>query len=85
MKRALIYALKRGFAPNRAAYPSLAGRQGPEVSGPAKRVFSVLGLSRTTRRKRLRSSWTVPEPTQKQKNKWLSRQREASTSNELRG
>jgi len=32
--KALIEALNRGFAPGRAAHPTLAGRQGPGYSGP---------------------------------------------------
>jgi hypothetical protein len=34
--KSLFEALNRGFAPSRAAYPTLAGRQGPQVPAPAR-------------------------------------------------
>ena len=64
--RALSEALNRGFTPGRAAYPTLAGRQGPGCSGPRHRGYcQVWAPSRTTRRKRLRSSLTGPDLAQR--------------------
>lgn len=41
---ALIDALNRGFAPRRAAYPTLAGRQRPEVYGLCQLGFDWVCL-----------------------------------------
>ncbi|MGR9105877.1 MAG: hypothetical protein ACU843_03000 [Gammaproteobacteria bacterium] len=45
------FLLNRSFAARRAAYSDLAGRQGPEGSGPFQQGITVLELVREERRR----------------------------------
>ena len=82
MGTTITHMLNRDFVPGRMAYPALAGRQKPEVSGFCHKVSYQFWINQgLLDAKHLRSSLTYPELIQK-----LSREITASTvSNELRG
>lgn len=62
----IIDILNRGFAPSRTAYPTLAGRQKPEVSGLCHKGLHHLWINQgLLDAKRLRSSLTNPKLMQK--------------------
>ncbi len=66
---------QKGLCPFAARLtPPSPGGRGQKSPAPANRVMSDLGLSRTTRRKRLRSSLTGPNPTQKKEKRTMVKQ-----------
>ena len=66
MGTTITYLLNRDFAPSRMAYPALAGRQRPEVSGFCHKGSYQLWINQgLLDAKRLRSSLTNPKLLQK--------------------
>jgi len=66
MGTTITYLLNRDFAPSRMAYPALAGRQRPEVTGLCQKGSYQLWINQgLLDAKRLRSSLTNPKLMQK--------------------